>query len=358
MNPRFWSGRRVFLTGHTGFKGGWLALWLQDLGADVAGFALNPPTRVNLFETARVGSDIVSHIGDIRHIEPLRRALNATEPEIVFHLAAQPLVRQSYKDPVDTYSTNVMGTVNLLEAVRATPSVRAVVVVTTDKCYDNPERGTAFTESDPIGGRDPYSSSKGCTELVTAAYRASFFRAGLERQVNVATVRAGNVIGGGDWAIDRLVPDILEGFSQGRPVRIRYPRAVRPWQHVLEPLRGYLMLVERLCADEGQAFARPWNFGPLYDDAIPVGELVQRVATLWGPGASWHVDAETHPHEATYLKLDASEAGSRLGWHPVLDLDQALSLTLQWVQAHSAAADMREFTLEQIRTYQAEATHP
>lgn len=335
-----------------------MSLWLQQLGAHVTGFALVPPTRPSLFEAARVGDGMASHIGDIRQLDNLRAALVASDPEIVFHLAAQPLVRQSYRDPVETYATNVMGTVNLLEAVRAASSVRAVVVVTSDKCYDNPERGAAFTEAEPMGGLDPYSSSKGCTELVTAAYRASFFRAGASQVVAVASTRAGNVIGGGDWAADRLVPDILQAFGQGRPVRLRRPNAIRPWQHVLEPLRGYLMLAESLLSQEGQAFAEPWNFGPLDADAIPVGELVQRMARLWGPEAAWQLDEGEHPHEASFLKLDASKAKSRLGWQPTLDLDRALSLTLQWAQAYRAGADMRGFTLEQIHTYQAQAAHP
>lgn len=355
MNPAFWRDRHVLVTGHTGFKGSWLSLWLHQLGARVTGFALEPPTQPSLFEAACVGSGVVSKIGDIRDLETLRAVLLTSGAEIVFHLAAQPLVRQSYVDPVQTYTTNVMGTVNLLESVRAAHGVRAVVVVTSDKCYDNPERTTAFTEADPMGGLDPYSSSKGCAELVTAAYRASFFREGSSQAVPVASARAGNVIGGGDWAADRLVPDMLEAFGQGRPVCIRHPNAIRPWQHVLEPLRGYLMLAERLCGPAGHAYAEPWNFGPSDADALPVSQLVGRMAQLWGPGAAWEVAAGDHPHEATFLKLDASKSAARLGWQPVLGLDDALDLTLRWAQAYRAGADMRACTLEQIHTYQARA---
>lgn len=358
MNSAFWRDRRVLVTGHTGFKGGWLSLWLHQLGARVTGFALQPPTQPSLFEAASVGSSMVSKIGDIRDLDTLRTVLLSSEAEVVFHLAAQPLVRQSYVDPVQTYATNVMGTVNLLESVRAARGVRAVVVVTSDKCYDNPERPTPFTEADPMGGLDPYSSSKGCTELVTAAYRASYFREGSSQAVPVASARAGNVIGGGDWAADRLVPDILGAFGQGRPVRIRHPNAVRPWQHVLEPLWGYLMLAERLCGPAGHAYAEPWNFGPRDADALPVGQLVERMAGLWGPGAAWELAAGKHPHEATFLKLDASKSASRLGWQPTLGLDDALGLTLRWAQAYRAGADMRACTLEQIETYQAQANQP
>lgn len=352
VNPDFWRGRRVFLTGHTGFKGGWLALWLQRMGAQVTGYALRPPTNPSLFEVARVGEGMHSHIGDIRDAAALRAAMQAAAPEVVLHLAAQPLVRASYDDPVGTYATNVMGTVHLLEAVRATPGVRAVVNVTTDKCYENREWIWPYRESDPMGGYDPYSNSKGCAELVTAAYRSSFFnpeRAG-EHGVAIATARAGNVIGGGDWAVDRLLPDIIAAFEAGQPVVIRSPHAIRPWQHVLEPLSGYLMLAERLHAD-GAMWGEGWNFGPRLEDARPVSDIVARMTHTWGNGANWRLSEGDHPHEATFLKLDIAKATERLGWQPRLRLQQALDLTVEWAQRRAAGEDMRVVCEEQIAHY-------
>lgn len=356
MNPMFWSGRRVFLTGHTGFKGSWLSLWLQQLGADVTGYALPPPTHPSLFEVADVAQGMTSVIGDIRDGVMLAKAMRQAVPDVVIHMAAQPLVRRSYRDPVETYSTNVMGTVHLLEAIRQTPSVRAVVNVTTDKCYENKEWVWGYRESEPMGGFDPYSSSKGCAELVTAAYRNSFFNPEKynEHQVALATARAGNVIGGGDWADDRLIPDILAAFEKAQPVVIRNPHATRPWQHVLEPLRGYLMLAEKLCT-QGTAFAEGWNFGPHSDDARPVEWIVRQLAQKWSDGASWKIDAGDHPHEANYLKLDISKAGHRLNWQPVMRLDQALGLIVDWSREKRAGADMRVLTQMQIQAYQAQA---
>ena len=353
MTPDFWRGKRVFLTGHTGFKGGWMSLWLQSLGAELTGFSLAPPTQPSLFDEARVADGMRTIFGDIRDLAVLQQAMLAVRPEIVIHMAAQPLVRYSYQNPVETYSTNVMGTVHLLEAVRNTPGVKAVVNITTDKCYENREWVWGYRENEPMGGYDPYSNSKGCAELVTAAYRSSFFNANTHAQhgVAVATVRAGNVIGGGDWAQDRLIPDILAAFEQGKLVDIRNPHAIRPWQHVLEPLRGYLTLAERLYVC-GPDYAEGWNFGPNDEDAKPVGWIVEKMAGLWGNDANWKIDTGAHPHEAAYLKLDISKARSRLDWHPALRLDDALKLIIDWAKQRQAVADIRALTLAQITAYQ------
>lgn len=356
MNLAFWSGKRVFLTGHTGFKGSWLSLWLQQLGATVTGFALPPPTHPSLFEVAGVAHGMRSILGDVRDLPALQRALQEAKPDVVIHMAAQALVRLSYDTPVDTYATNVMGTVHLLEAVRQTPGVRAVVNVTTDKCYENREWVWGYRENEPMGGFDPYSNSKGCSELVSAAYRTSFFNPAdhARHGVALATARAGNVVGGGDWARDRLIPDILDAFAAGRAVQIRNPHATRPWQHVLEPLRGYLTLAQRL-VENGPVFAEGWNFGPHSDDARPVEWIVRQLATRWGEGARWQVDAGEHPHEATYLRLDIAKAAQHLSWRPVLRLDDALDLIVDWSRAKISGADMRAQTLAQIAAYQARA---
>ena len=353
MNPVFWSGKRVLLTGHTGFKGSWLALWLQSMSAQVVGYALAPPTHPSLFEVAKVGQGMTSVIGDIRDLAKLQAVFAEHNPEIVIHMAAQPLVRYSYQNPVETYSTNVMGTVHLLEAVRNSPGVKAVVNITTDKCYENREWVWGYRENEPMGGYDPYSNSKGCAELVTSAYRSSFFNANSHAQhgVALATVRAGNVIGGGDWAVDRLIPDILAAFEQGQRVDIRNPQATRPWQHVLEPLRGYLTLTERLF-EHGFSYGEGWNFGPNDEDAKPVGWIVEKMAALWGSAAQWQIDTGQHPHEANYLKLDISKARSRLDWHPALRLNDALELVIDWSKQRLAGADIRALTLSQIYAYQ------
>lgn len=347
VSAEFWRGKRVLLTGHTGFKGSWLSLWLQSLGAEVAGFALDPPTDPNLFGVASVGHGMSSFIGDIRQPENIVGAMNNFQPEIVIHMAAQPLVRHSYVDPVATYATNVMGTVHLLEAVRGCKSVRCMVNVTTDKCYENREWDWGYRESEPMGGFDPYSSSKGCSELVTAAYRRSFFQ---DSGVALASARAGNVIGGGDWAADRLIPDILKAFEHSQAVLIRNPGATRPWQHVLEPLSGYLVLAEHLWRDAG-TFAEGWNFGPEDSDARPVQWIVDRIAGLWGNGASWRVDDANHPHEAGQLKLDISKARNRLGWRPRWDLEAALSRIVSWHRGWMNGQDMRQVCLGQIKEY-------
>jgi CDP-glucose 4,6-dehydratase len=357
MNPEFWKGKKVFLAGHTGFKGSWLSLWLQQLGAELTGYALQPPTDPSLFAIARVEEGMRSTIGDIRDFVKLQQAMLRAKPDIVIHMAAQPLVRLSYESPVETYATNVMGTVHLLESVRHTPSVRAVVNITTDKCYENKEWAWGYRENEPMGGYDPYSNSKGCAELVSAAYRSSFFNADVYEQhgVALATVRAGNVIGGGDWAKDRLIPDIIAAFESGNTARIRNPHAIRPWQHVLEPLCGYLTLAEYLYND-GAEYAEPWNFGPFDDDVRPVSWIVDTMARRWGSSAQWEVDRGEHPHEATYLKLDISKARTRLGWNPALRLEDALERIIDWSKARAQQMDMQEITLRQIQEYQSRIT--
>lgn len=356
MNPGFWKGKKVLLTGHTGFKGAWLALWLQRLGAVVSGYALAPPSSPSLFELADVGRGMHSLVGDIRDAAALAEAVANTAPEIVIHMAAQSLVRVSYDTPVDTYAVNVMGTVHLLEAVRRTAGVKAVVVVTTDKCYENREWAWGYRENEAMGGYDPYSSSKGCAELVSAAYRSSYFNPDAygTHGVAVATARAGNVIGGGDWAQDRLVPDILAAFAGGKAVQIRHPNAIRPWQHVMEPLCGYLTLAERLYT-QGPAYAEAWNFGPNDADARPVSWVADELAKAWGGGAGWQPVEGVNPHEAHHLKLDISKARSRLGWHPQLPLAQALKLVVAWARGQQGGADARALTLEQIAAYQSQA---
>ncbi|RKP59414.1 CDP-glucose 4,6-dehydratase [Pararobbsia silviterrae] len=353
MKPSFWQGRRVFLTGHTGFKGSWMSLWLQSLGAEVTGYALTPPTQPSLFELARVADGMRSIIGDVRDANALRDAMVEARPEIVFHMAAQPLVRYSYTNPVETYATNVMGTVHLLEAVRQTPGVRAVVNVTTDKCYENREWHWGYRENEAMGGHDPYSSSKGCSELVTAAYRASFFGPATyaTHGVALASARAGNVIGGGDWASDRLIPDIVAAFSASRPVLIRNPNSVRPWQHVLEPVRGYMMLAEAL-HERGTKYAEGWNFGPYDEDAQPVRWIVDALSQRWGGDARWQIDGADHPHEATFLKLDISKARAELKWQPALRLRDALGLIVDWTHRCASGENCRSVTLDQIRAYQ------
>ena len=353
MTPEFWKGKRVFLTGHTGFKGGWLSLWLQSLGAEVFGFALEPHTSPNLFETAKVGKEMHSIIGDIRNLESVQYALAGAQPEIVFHMAAQPLVRYSYVAPVATYATNVMGTVHLLEAVRQVQGIKAVVMVTSDKCYENREWVWGYRENEAMGGYDPYSNSKGCSELVISAYRSSFFNASSgKHDVAIASGRAGNVIGGGDWAQDRLIPDIVRAVENRSEVVIRSPHAIRPWQHVLEPLSGYLCLAERLYA-EGKAFAEGWNFGPRDHDTQPVAWVVKRLTEIWGDGAGYRIDpSAANLHEAHYLKLDCSKAHIRLRWQPRWDLTIALQKVVEWYKAHQTGADMKLLTLAQIREYE------
>lgn len=347
IDPRFWHGKRVFLTGHTGFKGSWLSLWLQSMGAELHGYALNPPTNPALFDEAHVAQGMSSVIGDVRDYGSLFEALKQSRAEIVIHMAAQPLVRLSYDQPVETYATNVMGTVHLLEAIRQVGGVRAVVNVTTDKCYENKEWVWGYREDEPMGGYDPYSNSKGCSELVTSAYRRSFFQ---KSDIALGSARAGNVIGGGDWALDRLVPDILRAFERKESVVIRNPYATRPWQHVLEPLSGYLTLAQKLYED-GQSHAEGWNFGPNEDDAKPVQWIVEELVHDWGVGASWQLDCGNHPHEANYLKLDISKAKARLGWGPRWSLAKALSEITAWHQSWLAGDNVQQLCLRQIEHF-------
>jgi len=347
-----WQGRRVLLTGHTGFKGGWLALWLSRLGAKVRGYSLDPSTEPNMFTLASVRSVVEDTRGDVRDSASLENSMRDFAPEVVFHMAAQPIVRRSYADPVGTYTTNVLGTVHVLEAVRRTPSVRGVVCITTDKVYQNQEWVWPYRETDVLGGYDPYASSKACAEIITAAYRSSFFSYGRfhEQPVALATARAGNVIGGGDWSEDRLIPDLVRGFCSGKPVLIRRPKAIRPWQHVLEPLGGYLMLAERLLAQDTRS-ASAYNFGPGDEDAWPVERIANKLVQMWGNGASWARDPEAGAHEAHNLRLDTSKARMELGWEPKLKIETALEWTMGWYRAWHQGEDMANFTATQIEAY-------
>ena len=348
VNPQFWKGKRVFVTGHTGFKGSWLSLWLQLMGVEVKGFSLTPPTNPSLFVEAKVAQQMQSEIGDIRDFSKLSESIPTFNPDILLHLAAQPLVRLSYKEPIETYSTNVMGTVNVLEASRYASHLKAIVVITTDKCYENREWEWGYRENEPMGGHDPYSNSKGCAELVVSAYQRSFFHT--PDTAAVASARAGNVIGGGDWAEDRLIPDILRAFEKQQSVIIRNPLSTRPWQHVLEPLSGYLVLAQRLWQD-GKAFAEGWNFGPKDDDCQPVQWILDKMVHFWGDGAHYEIDKSEQPHEANFLKLDCSKAAMRLKWHPKWRLEQTLEQIVHWHRAWLQGADMQAKCLQEIEKY-------
>lgn len=353
LRAEFWKNRSVLVTGHTGFKGSWLSLWLHHLGARVSGYATLPPSDPSLFELASVGSCMESIIGDVRDLDNLSAALRSTQPEIVFHMAAQSLVRPSYENPVETFSTNVMGTVNLLEAVRHTDTVKAVVVVTSDKCYENRERHSGYREDEAMGGHDPYSCSKGCAELVTASYRRSFFSLTDQesRCSSIASARAGNVIGGGDWALDRLIPDIIRALRNNQPAIIRNPSATRPWQHVLEPLAGYMTLAESLCKD-GQRAAEAWNFGPGEGNVRSVGEVSDGIVKRWGDGCKWEQDPSSNPHEANLLKLDSSKARCNLGWTTILNIEETLDWTVEWYKGLKAGKQGRDLALRDIERYQ------
>lgn len=353
MNREFWRDKKVLVTGSTGFKGSWLSLWLQHLGSEVIGYALPPEACPNVFEVSDVAKGMHSIQGDVRDFECLKKTIEIYEPEIIIHMAAKALVHYSYINPLETYSTNIMGTVNVLEAARMTKSVRVVIIVTSDKCYRNNEWLWGYRENEPMGGHDPYSSSKGCAELVTSAYRNSYFnKKEFERYgTGIASVRAGNVIGGGDWSEDRLIPDIMKAFMKGRPVIIRSPDAIRPWQHVLEPLHGYLCLSEKLW-ENGPEFSSAWNFGPKDDDAKKVSWVIDKIAALWGDGAQWDLDTNHHPYEARYLKLDSSKSRGLLGWSPKLDLGASLERVVEWYRKYSDNADMRHYTESEISLYE------
>lgn len=350
INPDFWRGRRVLITGHTGFKGAWLSEWLLALDAIPVGYALTPRTEPALFDQLCLADRMSHELGEIRDLDRLRAFARAADPEVVFHMAAQSLVRYSFNAPIETYAVNVLGTAHALEACRSLPRLRAVIVVTTDKCYENREWHWGYRESDRLGGYDPYSSSKACAELVTDSYRRSFF-SDQGNGSRIASARAGNVIGGGDWAADRLVPDVIRAFEAGKPVTIRYPDSIRPWQHVLEPLHGYLMLAEALSGESGHRLAEAWNFGPDDCDAKPVRWLMDKLASLWPANPGWRVSSDKQPHEAGYLKLDCAKARARLGWQPVLGLEQASQLTVDWYQVHAKRGDLRGITRRQIDDY-------
>ncbi len=349
----FWSGKKVFLTGHTGFKGTWLSLWLKKMGAQVTGYAL-APQEPSLFTFTKIENEIHSIFGDVRDLEKLKNSMVAANPEIIIHMAAQPLVRASYEIPVETYATNVMGTVHVFEAARSLQNLRAVVNVTTDKVYENKERTQGYEETDALGGYDPYSNSKACSELVTASYLQSFFnpKEYTKHKVGIATARAGNVIGGGDWATDRIIPDLFRSFSKKEVAIIRNPQAVRPWQHVLDPLSGYLVLAQKLCAD-GARFSQAFNFGPRNDDSMAVEEMVSEISKLWGEGASYQVKDHSGPHETQLLKLDCSKANSVLDWQPKLSIQSALVKTVAWQKEFSKnTVQAKELCLRQIEEYE------
>ena len=354
VNTNFWKNKKVFITGHTGFKGGWISLWLQSMGAEIKGYSLKPELNENIFEIANIGDGMETVFGDIRDYKEFSNSIVSFNPEIIFHMAAQPLVRYSYKNPIETYATNVMGTVNLLEIASNLDSVRAIVNITTDKCYENLEIERSYKENDPMGGHDPYSSSKGCAELATASFRKSFFNPDeyQRHKTGLASVRAGNVIGGGDWAIDRLIPDILKSIGNDKQVlKIRNPDSIRPWQHVLEPLAGYLALAEKLF-NEGPNYSEAWNFGPEDKEIVSVISIVEKLNKLISGGIKWDIDDDVTLHEAKLLSLDIKKAKERLNWKPYLSIDDSLELIVDWNDQYLMKTDMKEFTINQIQTYQ------
>ena len=347
IDNKFWQGRRVFLTGHTGFKGSWISIWLNQMGAEVTGYSLSPSGETNLYNLANVAECLNSNLADIRDLESLKTTIMAAQPEVVIHMAAQSLVRESYDDPIGTYATNVMGTANLLEAARQVESIKVVLNITSDKCYENKEWVWAYRENDPMGGYDPYSSSKGCAELVSSAYYRSFLG---EKNIGLATARSGNVIGGGDWAIDRIVPDAIRAFTRLEILKIRNPMAIRPWQHVLEPISGYLLLCQNLYS-EPKKYSSAWNFGPQANDIQPVSRLADELVHNWKNGAAWQLDKDTHPHEARHLSLDCSKVQAELGWKPQWEFARAVEETSSWYKAWHEKKDMYKYSIEQIKKY-------
>jgi len=352
MDSNFWKNKKVLLTGHTGFKGSWLSLWLQKLGVDLVGFSKSIPTQPSLFELANVGKNMISVMKDISNIQHISDTVKQFKPDIVIHMAAQSLVQKSYEDPLETFSTNIMGTVNLLEAIRNTDRKCVIINVTSDKCYENQELTRGYTENDPMGGYDPYSSSKGCAELITSSFRNSFFKNSNDEEfdVSLASVRAGNVIGGGDWADNRIVPDIMRGIINKKIIKIRNPNAIRPWQHVLEPLRGYLELAEKLWNDKKE-FAESWNFGPDVDNVKPVSWIVKEIIEMWGGDIQIDIDSLNYKHETNFLKLDCSKAKSKLKWNPKIKLEKGLQLTVEWYKQYEQKKELKEFTENQIEEY-------
>jgi CDP-glucose 4,6-dehydratase len=348
VNASFWKNKRVFITGHTGFKGSWMSLWLQSMGANIKGYSLEPNTQPNLFTEANVAANMYSEMGDIRDLNQISKSMFDFNPDVLIHMAAQPLVRLSYQEPVKTYTTNVIGTVNVLESARKCKNLKAIVSVTTDKCYENKEWDWGYRESEPMGGCDPYSSSKGCAELVTSAYRRSFFSG--SDTASLASARAGNVIGGGDWSDDRLIPDILRAFEKTEPVIIRNPVSTRPWQHVLEPIAGYLVLAENLY-NHGDNFAEGWNFGPKEEGCKPVDWILDKMVSKWGSSASWELDKNNNPHEAGFLKLDCSKAANRLKWQPKWNLEETLEMIVNWHQCYLKGGNIKKECLREIKKY-------
>jgi CDP-glucose 4,6-dehydratase len=346
VDSNFWKNKKVFLTGHTGFKGSWMSIWLNKLGANVKGYSLQPPSQPSLFNEAKISELVDSEINDVRNFIKLNESIQKFSPDIIFHMAAQPLVRASYDTPLETYETNVMGTANLLQASCTNPAVKAVINITTDKCYENLELDIAYKETDKMGGSDPYSSSKACSELVTSAYRQSFFQ---QKKIGIASARAGNVIGGGDWAEDRLIPDILKAFKTRKPVIIRNPKATRPWQHVLEPLSGYLLLAEKLF-NEPDKYSEGWNFGPHVNDVKQVDWILDYMVELW-PNSCWKLDSSPNPHEANLLKLDISKSESQLRWHPTWSLETSLKKIVQWQKSYESGANMHDICSKEISQF-------